>query len=326
MLPGGLAISLDFELYWGMRDKVSIADYRDNLLGVRQAIPAMLDRFRRHGIHASWATVGLLMFDDRESLLAHLPPEDLRPGYHKRDLSAYGSLDVIGPDEARDPFHYGLSLVRQIAATPHQEIGTHTFSHYYCLEPGQTEAQFRADLDAARRAAARLDIELRSLVFPRNQCEPAYLQACHEAGLRVYRGNERAWMYDARAGDETSLAMRGARLLDSHVNLSGHHLYARSPGSDAGMPRDIPASRFLRPRGTGMGARALSRLRIARIASSMEVAARTGKLFHLWWHPHNFGAALPENLAQLDSLLDHFITLRTRHGFESLTMAEAAGF
>src|SRR5690606_11461776 len=123
----------------------------DNLLGVRQAIPAMLDRFRRHEIHATWATVGLLMFDDKQSMLASLPPEDLRPGYTNAALSPYQSMDTIGPDEASDPFHYGLSLVRQIAAIPHQEIGTHTFSHYYCLEAGQTEAQFRADLEAARR-------------------------------------------------------------------------------------------------------------------------------------------------------------------------------
>ncbi|MFA7441414.1 MAG: polysaccharide deacetylase family protein [Sphingomonadaceae bacterium] len=317
-------ISLDFELYWGMRDKIPIAGYRDNLLGVREAIPAMLDRFRQHGIHATWATVGMLMFDERESLLASLPPEHSRPSYANRALSPYDMLGSIGTDESSDPFHYGLSLVRQIAATPHQEIATHTFSHYYCLEAGQTEAQFRADLDAARGAAARLDIELESLVFPRNQYEIAYLPACRDAGLRAYRGNERAWMYDARAGDETSQAMRAARLLDSHVNLSGHHLSSRPPAPDAHGLHNVPASRFLRPVKPGAGSRALGRLRLARIAASMKAAALSGKLFHLWWHPHNFGAAPAENLAQLDSLLDHFSSLRQRHGFESLTMAEAA--
>jgi len=323
MQPGALVISLDFELYWGMRDKIPIAGYRDNLLGVREAIPAMLDRFRRHGIHATWATVGMLMFDDRESLLAALPPTHSQPSYTNHALSAYEALGSIGANESSDPFHYGLSLVRQIAATPHQEIATHTFSHYYCLEPGQTEAQFRADLDAARRAAARLDIELKSLVFPRNQCEVAYLPACRDAGLQAYRGNEQAWMYNARAGDEISQAMRAARLLDSHVNVSGHHLLARPPAPDAHGLHDVAASRFLRPVKRRLGTRALDRLRVARIASSMEAAAHQGKLFHLWWHPHNFGAAPAENLVQLDRLLEHFSLLRQRHGFESLSMAEA---
>lgn len=325
MQRGALVISLDFELYWGMRDKVSVADYRDNLLGVREAIPALLERFERLGIHASWATVGMLMFDDRRSLLASLPPEHLRPSYVRRTLSAYEAFDSIGADESSDPFHFGLSLVRKIAATPNQEIATHTFSHYYCLEPGQTEEQFRADLDAAKRAAARLDIDLKSLVFPRNQCEPAYIPACRDAGLVAYRGNERAWMYDAAAGDSVSLWERAARLLDSHVNLSGHHLTDRPVLPDVHGLRDIAASRFFRPQGRGIASRALARLRARRIAESMEVAARTGKIFHLWWHPHNFGAAPAENLTQLDNLLGLFVEMRRRHGFESLTMAEAAG-
>ena len=37
--PGVFVVSLDFELYWGMRDKVPLAAYRDRLLGVRDAIP-----------------------------------------------------------------------------------------------------------------------------------------------------------------------------------------------------------------------------------------------------------------------------------------------
>ena len=48
----------------------------------------------------------------------------------------------IGPNERQDPYHFGLSLVRRIKDCPHQEIGTHTFSHYYCLEDGQTPEHF----------------------------------------------------------------------------------------------------------------------------------------------------------------------------------------
>lgn len=323
--PGAFVVSLDFELYWGMRDKVPLARYRDRLLGVREAIPAMLERFERHGIHATWAAVGMLLFDDRATLLAALPDPAERPAYRRPGLSAYAGLDALGTNEASDPFHFGLSLARRIAATPGQEIATHTFSHYYCLEPGQTEAQFRADLAAARRAAARVGLPSPvSLVFPRNQCQPAYLAACRDAGIRAWRGNEDAWMYDARAGDEVSRVMRAARLMDSHVNISGHHCSARPvPGS--AMPVDIPASRFLRPTRGGQGARALSRLRVERIRSSMTAAARAGRVFHLWWHPHNLGIDLGANLAQLDAVLGHFARLRARHGFESVSMGELAG-
>jgi hypothetical protein len=84
---------------------------------------------------------------------------------------------------------------------------------------------------------------------------------------------------------------------------------------------DIPASRFLRPAGKSV---VLERLRLRRITSAMETAARRGKLFHLWWHPHNFGVDLRENLAFLRAILDCFHTLQERYGMRSMTMAALA--
>jgi GAF domain-containing protein len=43
--PGIFTISLDFELYWGVRDKVDLEAYRGSLLGAREAIPRLLDLF-----------------------------------------------------------------------------------------------------------------------------------------------------------------------------------------------------------------------------------------------------------------------------------------
>jgi len=45
-------VSLDFELLWGVRDKRTIADYGANMLGVRRAIPAILDLFDERPISA----------------------------------------------------------------------------------------------------------------------------------------------------------------------------------------------------------------------------------------------------------------------------------
>jgi len=52
-MPGSFLISLDFELFWGMRDKTSIRSYGPNILGVRAAIPAMLELFRRYQVRAT---------------------------------------------------------------------------------------------------------------------------------------------------------------------------------------------------------------------------------------------------------------------------------
>jgi hypothetical protein len=84
---------------------------------------------------------------------------------------------------------------------------------------------------------------------------------------------------------------------------------------------DIPASRFLRPVGKSA---VLERLRLQRITSAMETAARRRKLFHLWWHPHNFGVDLQGNLAFLRAILDCFRALHERYGMRSMTMAALA--
>lgn len=72
-MPGTLAISLDFELFWGVHDKRTLRDYGRNILGAREAIPRMLEVFERYGVHCTWAIVGLLLFDDKEELLQYLP-------------------------------------------------------------------------------------------------------------------------------------------------------------------------------------------------------------------------------------------------------------
>jgi hypothetical protein len=56
----------------------------------------------------------------------------------------------------------------------------------------------------------------------------------------------------------------------------------------------------------------------------MTTAAEHGQVFHLWWHPHNFGRHLAQSMAFLERILVHFESLRRRHGMESLTMAAAA--
>ena len=68
----------------------------------------------------------------------------------------------------------------------------------------------------------------------------------------------------------------------------------------------------------------MENLRLRRILKGMEHAARHGEVFHLWWHPHNFGANLAENMAVLRRIAEHFRHLQARYGMQSLSMAEVA--
>lgn len=314
---GGFIISLDLELMWGVRDITTLARYGPNILGVRQVVPRLLELFARHDLACTWATVGMLFFEERAALMAALPK--LRPGYRDRRLSPYEDLHQLGESERDDPYHFGLSLVRQIAKAPRQEIATHTFSHYYCLEPGQTLEEFRADLAAAARAGAALGIRLESIVFPRNQVNPDYFAACREAGLIAYRGNERSVMYRPAGNDGQTWARRAGRLVDAYLDLTGPN--GGRPRLEAGLV-DIPSSRFLRPWSRGFAG--LERLRLRRVLSAMRSAASRDELFHLWFHPHNFGVNQAENFAMMERIAEEAVRLRASHGWHSMTMAEAA--
>lgn len=317
--PGYFVISLDFELHWGVRDTLSIDSYRDNILGGRQAIPKILKMFQQHGIHSTWAVVGLLFFHNKGDLCSKLPKS--LPAYLDKRLSPYSYLQHIGDNEQSDPMHYAPSLIKQIASYEGQEIASHTFSHYYCLAPGQSTDTFRADLAAARDAAQALGFEVKSLVFPRNQCNHDYLAVCREQGFIAYRGNAAAWMYRATDDARQTLPLRLARFTDAYLNLSG--ICASNvdcwPGD---IPVNLPASRFLRPVSRRLSL--FEPLRLRRIKAEMSHAARQGLLYHLWWHPHNFGVNTEQNLSFLDKILDHYHRLQERDGMRSMNMGELA--
>jgi len=314
---GFLIVSLDFELYWGVRDLITVEQCREKLLAGRKAVFSLLELFTRYEIHATWATVGMLFFQSKKDLLRAVPTPT--PRYRRRELSPYRDVETLGLDEESDPCRYAPSLIRAIAAVPHQEIGTHTFSHYYCLEDGQDLDSFRADLRAAQHAAERLGIELHSLVFPRNQVNRAYLEVCAELGIKVYRGNNAGWMYAPRQRQHESPFRRALRLVDLHCNVSGHNTY--DPSELCGSrPMNLPSSRYL-----SMGRRwlgPLEPLRIRRIQQEMTYAARHGRVYHLWLHPEDVGPDLERNVLFLKKVLDGFAGMRDRGEIESLNMKE----
>jgi peptidoglycan/xylan/chitin deacetylase (PgdA/CDA1 family) len=317
--PPRFVVSQDFELHWGVRDKRSVEEYRANLLGVRRAIPETLRLFEKFEIHATWATVGFLFFDGRDELMANLP--EVLPAYENQRYSPYGGFGDLGRSETEDPFHFAPSLLRLIAQTPGQEIGTHTFSHFYCMEPGNDERAFEADIRAAQRAAERFGVRLRSLVFPRNQVNEEYLPLCAKLGIRAYRGTPSFAAYRPRTNELNGWLTRAGRLADNYLPLSGHNSFCWSPNEQA-LPLDVPASFFLRPHSRRLAA--LEPLRQRRILRDLSFAAERGHTYHLWWHPHNFGTHLQENLAFLTRILVHVAELRSKYGMQSVNMGELA--
>lgn len=320
MQHGKLVISLDFELLWGVRDKKTIAQYGEDIRAVHAIIPRLLEMFNNYGVKATFSTVGFLFFENKTDLLSSLPK--LLPKYANKNLSPYsGHFDLLKESYPQDKYHFGWHLLQKIQLHPQHEIGTHTFSHYYCLEEGQTVEQFSADIQQAIKVANERGIKISSLVFPRNQFNDAYLKICSDLGITCYRGNEHSWLYEARNKNDEQLYRRALRLVDAYINISGHHVYSNEYMRST-FPVDVPSSRFLRPYSAKLSF--LEPLKINRIKQSMTYAAKNNLTYHLWWHPHNFGDHTEENFAGLEQLLKHFKALYQTNNFRSYTMSGLA--
>ncbi len=315
-MAGTLVVSLDFELFWGMLDVCPLEDYQDHVLGGRQAIPRMLELFQKYGIHATWAAVGYLFAESKEELRTFFPEPALRPGYQDRGLDPYAYFETIGETEEEAPCFFAPGLLRQIASVPGQEIGSHTFCHYYCREKGQTVAQFGADMAAAKAIAKAKGYDLTSVILPRNQCEPEYTQVLREWGFAVYRDEENDWIHEKI---KFRPLLRLLRLADVYLPLTGQGGFV--PKNENGI-WNVTGSRMYKPIFRPL--RFLEGLKLRRIKAQMRHAAKKGLTFHLWWHPHNVGVMTGEHLAQLEEIFRYFTQLKETYGMQSLNMEEAA--
>ncbi len=313
-MAGTLIVSLDFELFWGMLDQCRLEDYQENVLGGRRAIPRLLELFEKYDIHATWATVGFLFARDYQELRQYFP--DHQPTYGQQGLSPYQWFEKIGVDEASAPCFYGASLIRQVTQCPGQEIGSHTFSHYYCREQGQTVAQFEADMAAAKRIAEDHGYDLTSVILPRNQCEPEYIKVFRDLGFTAYRDEENDWIHKKI---RFRPLLRLLRLADVYFPLTGQGGYR--PQNEEGI-WNLVGSRMYKPVFDRLAF--LEKQKIRRIKAQMRHAARHGLTFHLWWHPHNIGVKTDAHLTQLEEIFSCYQELNKTYGMESLNMKEAS--
>jgi len=309
-----LVLSLDFELFWGVAEFRSIAGYRHNIDGEWDAIPKMLGLFQRYGIRASWATVGMLMCRDYSHWREIRP--SVFPEYARMRCSTY-LLDSLVRENPK--LFFARPLVERILETPGQEVASHSYCHYSCGEAGATPEQFAADLVCAREIGAELGVTYRSFVFPRNQIQDDYLATLEKAGYQVFRGNPDHWLYRDGHFVVGGRAGRGIRLVDAYFPISGNHV--AKPSSVLGLI-NVPASLSLRPWSRRLAA--FESIRLMRLKRAMTAAAKADGVFHLWWHPHNFGVNIEKNMAILDSLLQHYVRLRDEFDMRSVQMGDFA--
>ncbi len=325
MNKGTFIISLDFELCWGMRDLVSVSHlYAKNFLGAREAIPRMLDLFAKYGIAATWGTVGMLFAESKEELLSYIP--EIKPNYVNKKVNPYlNILDEVGENEKDDPYHYAPSLIKLIASYPRQEIGSHTFSHYYWLERGQDVAAFRSDMESAVKIARAHNYNLCSFIAPRAQNTykvVEYLRVLSDLGFVCYRSEN--FLHRKFNIGLIDQGIRLMRFTNSFSVITGFNTYKWKKvalDKKSGLIT-VPGSMFMRARPNNLPI--YNQLHLKKIRCCMKYAAKNHRIFHIWWHPHNFGAEPDWSLQMLEDLLKYYSRLRDTYGFESLNMIETA--
>ena len=68
--------------------------------------------------------------------------------------------------------------------------------------------------------------------------------------------------------------------------------------------------------------RFLEPLRLRRIKKEMLHAAKHHELYHLWWHPHNFGANIEQNFMFLEEVLKSYKRCHDDYGMQAMTMSD----
>lgn len=318
MNKGTLVISLDFEMMWGCHDWATTDTYgASNVKQVRYVISELLRLFQKYNVHATFATVGLIFCKNKQEALRDRPLK--LPSYVDANLCAYkkGYIESIADKDAE--LYFAPDVVKCLKECANIEIGTHTFSHYFCWEEGQSVYEFSADLAQVDEIAQRNGVKVESIVFPKNMVKDEYLKMCREYGMKTYRGNALKFFDQPKCKIEM-IKNKVCRILDAYFNLGGCTAYSPDMIDWEETLVNVPASRFLRPYSQRL--RCLEGLRLHRIKKEMEHAAKNDEIYHLWWHPHNFGSNTNENLNFLEKILECYNDYHSRYGMQSCTMSE----
>ncbi len=309
-------ISIDAEMAWGFihyRDRPSPYVYRNE----RGLISDLLGLFEKHGTKATWAVVGHLFLDRCDTKGGMKHPELVRPGYswlNGQDWldPAPCSVSTGSMDQTQaHPMWYGRDIIEMIKSCKvPQEIGSHTFSHIRCADPGLSADAMDSDLRACRQVADGLVPPMRSFAYPRH--EKGHLDVVVRHGFTSYRDKP------SRGGQ--GQARSNPKLLG--LPLGRGRLAVFPQWENEGI-WNFPATYFFH---TGSGRISNLPAPIGALAVTRRVreAVKARGLFHLWFHPHNLTEKPHKSLQIMDRVLKNVNALRNSGLIENLTMGELA--
>jgi peptidoglycan/xylan/chitin deacetylase (PgdA/CDA1 family) len=284
---GVFTLSLDTELAWGTFDANRIERYEAAYRRTPEVIDrlcALLDEYR---VPATWAVVSHLLVDCGGDHAERTPPEFSWVDDWFGSLPCSSGLD-------RDLWYAPWLIDRIRSCKTDHEIGLHGATHMQLGAEGCSRRNARAELEMAVATLREFGVHPESFVFPRN--DVGHLDVLAECGLRVYRGVDARWYEQPPTPDAVKPPLR---FIDEATRRTPPVV---EPTVDGDLV-NVPGSQPFRPRWGGWkytppGSSA------ARAERGLRRAARTGKVFHLWFHPFNLAGNPDAEFRRLERVLE----------------------
>lgn len=313
MEKGTFIVSLDYEIMWGaIFNKSAEAGYRYRTPYVQQIYPRLLDLFKKYEIHATWAVVGGIACTDKEEALG-LAPSSISDPYGTESLKNF--IKDIKPEDYY--LYFDRKSVVDIYKTPYQEVGSHTFSHFYFYEHSNAENKLIEDLRSSKTVIEDvIKNNITTLIMPKNQVDDGIFTGMRENNFSVYRGAQISDRFNKR-----NRLFQFIRFVDAYLPVRGDSIYSISEIKQSDL-YNVRASWFWRTYDKRLAL--LEPLKLWRIKTQLKHAAQKGKVFHLWFHPHNLSADYERNLETLEKVFIYYSELKEKYGMRSLNMKECA--
>lgn len=287
-------ISFDYELLWGVWDKVPTHYVTSNVANANAATRGLLACHRKHNIPCTFAIVGAMLEGDQTPqaiMQISQRPDGDKVGFRNALTRYTDSADITrAPDD----------IVEILKNDPLFEVGSHTQTHIYALEASfaSLEADFIAFEEIFKR---RFGTSPRILVMPKNQVTSDILRIATTHGFDSVRVNPNNWIYRPVVwGPVMARLIRLIRFADTFLPLmelgSADQFVERYEGS----MRIHVGQYFLRPWFIKKG---LFTMHLLRLKLALFLARIRGHQVHFWLHPHNMGRNTTQALANYDLFL-----------------------
>jgi len=283
---GVFTISLDTELAWGMFDKKNVEQFEEAYRNTPEVIDRLCDLFDEYEIPATWAVVSHLLEDCNGDHGNRTPPN------FKWVDDWFGELPCeSGMDE---DLWYAPWLIDRIQnCETEQEIGLHGATHMQLGADGCSRQHAEEEVEAAVETLRAFGVEPETFVFPRNDI--GHVDVLHEHEIRVYRGIDARWYERSSVPNAVKPVLRFADEV-----ARGTPPVVR-PVERNGII-EIPGSQVFRPSHGGWQYPP-GRSSVVRAKKGVKAAARKRGVFHLWFHPFNFGHNIDTDIGRLEEVL-----------------------